>query len=53
MTLALAIALNAVLMLALIGALAFAMSRAGRLKPHTSAGTVPALEPWTFGRAPA
>jgi hypothetical protein len=44
MTLALATSLNAVLMLALLGALAFVMSRAGRLKPHLSA-VVPAIEP--------
>jgi hypothetical protein len=45
MTLALAISLNAVLMLALLGALAFAMSRASRLKPHLSETVVPAIEP--------
>jgi hypothetical protein len=45
MTLALAISLNAVLMLALLGALAFAMSRASRLKPHLSAAVVPATQP--------
>jgi hypothetical protein len=45
MTVALATTLNAALMLALLGALAFAMSRAGRLKPHLSAADVPALEP--------
>jgi hypothetical protein len=49
MTLALAISLNAVLMLALLGALAFSMSRASRLKPHLSA-TVPALEPVQVSR---
>jgi hypothetical protein len=45
MTLALAISLNAILMLALVGALAFAMSRASRLKPHLSATAIPAKEP--------
>jgi hypothetical protein len=45
MTVALATILNGALMLALLGALAFAMSRAGRLKPHLSAADVPALEP--------
>jgi hypothetical protein len=49
MTLALAISLNAVLMLALVGALAFSMSRASRLRPHLSS-TVPALEPMQVSR---
>ena len=50
MTLALAITLNAVLMLTLLGALAFAMSRPGRLKPHLSAAYVPALGPLQVAR---
>jgi hypothetical protein len=50
MTVALATILNAALMLALLGALAFAMSRAGRLKPHLSAADVPALEPLQVSR---
>ena len=45
MTLALAITFNAVLMLALIGALAFAMSRASRLRPHLSPTLIPAIAP--------
>ena len=45
MTLALAIAFNAVLMLALLGALSALMSRAARLKPHLSATAAPAFEP--------
>jgi hypothetical protein len=54
MTLALAGTLNAVLMLALLGALAFAMSRANRLKPHLSTTVVPALAPVpTFRVVPA
>jgi hypothetical protein len=50
MDLALATTLNAVLMLALLGALAFAMSLAGRLKPHLSAAYVPALGPLRVAR---
>jgi hypothetical protein len=50
MTLALAIALNAVLMIALLGALVFAMSRASRLKPHLSATVAPVAEPVPAGR---
>jgi hypothetical protein len=50
MTIALATTLNAVLMLALLGALTFAMSRAGRLNPHLSAADVPALEPVQVSR---
>jgi hypothetical protein len=45
MTLALAVAFNAVLMLALLGALAFVMSRPGRLRPHLSATVVAAGKP--------
>jgi hypothetical protein len=45
MTLALATTLNAVLMLALLGALAFAMSRASRLTPHLPATLAPVIEP--------
>jgi hypothetical protein len=45
MTLALATTLNAVLMLTLLRALAFAMSRASRLKPHRSATLAPVIEP--------
>jgi hypothetical protein len=44
MTLALAITFNAVLMLTLLGALAFVMSRAGSLKPHLSATGTPAIQ---------
>jgi hypothetical protein len=50
MTLALAIGLNAVLMLAILGALAFATSRASRLKPHLSAAVVPVIEPLAVPR---
>jgi hypothetical protein len=50
MTLALAITFNAVLMLALLGALAFAMSHASRLKQHLSASVVPAIEPVAVSR---
>jgi hypothetical protein len=50
MTLALAITFNAVLMLALLGALAFAMSRARGLKPHLSATVVPVIEPVAVSR---
>jgi hypothetical protein len=54
MTLALAGILNAVFMLALLGALAFAMSRANRLKPHLASTVVPALAPVpTFRVVPA
>ena len=45
MTLALAITFNAVLMLALIGALAFVMSHARRLKPHLPAAVAPVFVP--------
>jgi hypothetical protein len=50
MTLAIAITFNAVLMLTLLSALAFVMSRAGRLKPHLSAIAAPAIEPVQVGR---
>ncbi|HEV7586388.1 MAG TPA: hypothetical protein VGO14_11475 [Solirubrobacteraceae bacterium] len=45
MTLALAIAFNAVLVLALAGTLVAVMSRAARLKPHVSAAAETASEP--------
>jgi hypothetical protein len=51
MTLVLAIAFNAVLMLALLGGLWVVMSRAARLKPHLSAAVAPALEPAPVGRS--
>ena len=50
MTLALAIAFNAVLVLALFGALITVMSRAARLKPHVSAASTSA-EPVVLRRA--
>jgi hypothetical protein len=52
MTLALATSLNAVLMLALLGALSVLMSRAVRLKPHMSATVAPVLEPVPARRTP-
>jgi hypothetical protein len=45
MTLALAITFNAVLVLTLVGGLAFVMSRAGRLRPHVSASGSAAIPP--------
>jgi hypothetical protein len=45
MTLALAIAFNAVLALALLGTLVTVMSRAARLKPHVSATEAASFEP--------
>ncbi|HWX96579.1 MAG TPA: hypothetical protein VNZ01_06970 [Solirubrobacteraceae bacterium] len=50
MTLTLAIALNAFLMVALAAALTVLMSRAARLKPHLSAAVAPAFEPATADR---
>jgi hypothetical protein len=50
MNLTLAIAFNVVLMVALLGALLVAMSRAARLKPHLSAAAAPAFEPAPVGR---
>ena len=51
MTLALAIAFNAALVLALLVALAVVMSRAARLKPHVSAASRPSFEPVVLRRA--
>jgi hypothetical protein len=51
MTLALALAFNAVLMLALLGGLLVVMSRPARLKPHLSAAVDPVFEPATVGRS--
>ena len=45
MTLALAISLNVLLMLALLGALSLVMSRAARLRPHLQTAAAPAFEP--------
>jgi hypothetical protein len=50
MTLALAIAFNAVLVLALFGALITVMSRAARLKPHVSAAASTSAEPVVLRR---
>jgi hypothetical protein len=50
MTLALAIAFNAVLIVALLGALLAVTSRAARLKPHLSAAVAPVFEPAPVGR---
>jgi hypothetical protein len=50
MTLALGIAFNAVLVVALLGALLVVMSRAARLKPHLSAAAAPVFEPAPVGR---
>jgi hypothetical protein len=50
MTLVLAIAFNALLMVALVGTLFVVMSRAARLKPHFSAAVVPAFAPAPAGR---
>ena len=45
MTIALAIAFNAVLMVALVGTLVTVMSRAARLRPHVSATADVASQP--------
>jgi hypothetical protein len=50
MTLTLAIAFNAALVLALLVALATVMSRAARLKPHVSAAHQPSFEPIVLSR---
>jgi hypothetical protein len=50
MTLALALAFNAVLVVALVGALLVVMSRAARLKPHLSPSAAPVFEPAPVGR---
>jgi uncharacterized membrane protein YcfT len=51
MTLVIAVAFNAVLVLALLGALIAVMSRAARLKPHVSATAPASPEPVVLPRA--
>ncbi len=52
MSLSLAIAMNLILAVSLLGALAYSMSRAARLTPHRPAARRPALRGLRGDRAP-
>jgi hypothetical protein len=51
MTLAFAIAVNVIAIVALAGTLVYAMSRAARLTPHAPATVVPTFRPIHFARS--